>query len=94
MRYVACKNGDRETMKRARNHMNLGDEATEKSRKKENHPLSVHSQETQTPVEWETQAHSIISIAEAYKNLMPIGFSPEIHCGCKEQRQRNNTIGK
>ena len=74
--------------------MALGDKAAEKSRERENYPLNFQSQETQTPAEWETQAHSIISVAEAYKNLMPSSFFPEMHCGCKGLRHGNNIIGK
>ena len=74
--------------------MALGDKAAEKSRGRENHLLGFQSQETQTPAEWETQAHSLISIAEAYKNLMPSSFFPEMHCGCKGLRHGNIINGK
>ena len=94
MRYVACNKKDRERMKSTRKNMALGDKAAEKSRERENRPLNFQSQETQTPAEWETQAHSIISIAEAYKNLMPSSFFPEMHCGCKDLRHGNKINGK
>ena len=74
--------------------MALVDKAAEKSREIGNYPLNFQSQETQTPAEWETQAHSIISIAEAYKNIMPSSFFPEMHCGCKGLRHGINLTGK
>ena len=73
--------------------MTLGDKADEKSREREDHPLIFQSQETQTPAEWETQPHSMISIAEAYKNLMPRSFFPEMHCGCKGLRHEKSING-
>ena len=94
MRYVACKKKDRERMKSTRKNMTLGDKAAEKSMERENRPLNFQSQETQTPAEWETHAHSIISIAEAYKNVMPSIVFPEMHCGCKGLRCGKNIIGK
>ena len=94
MRYVACKKKDRERMKSTRKNMALGDKTVDKLREREKHPLSFQSQETQTPAEWETQAHSIISIAEAYKNLMPSSSFPEMHCGCKGLRHGNIINGK